>query len=387
MKLSSSRLSVERGRIDNAVLKNYGETAVIASTGPISTYTIDLTQGNTYYLTLNTNVTFTFSNVAASTSAVSFDLFLKQDAIGSRTVTWPAAVIWPGGSAPTLTTKPYNTDIFSFLSEDGGTTWRGFQPQKNFQLSANPLFAWGDNSSGQLGFNDGVTRSSPVQVGTLATWASVAAATNASSAIDTAGKLWAWGDNSSGRLGLGDTVKRSSPVQVGTLATWASVAAAFNVALAIDTAGKLWAWGDNSSGRLGLGDTVKRSSPVQVGTLATWASVAATNNNTALAIDTAGKLWAWGDNSSGQLGFNDGVTRSSPVQVGTLATWASVAAATNASSAIDTAGKLWAWGDNSSGRLGLGDTVTRSSPVQVGALNAWSSPTQGDTHSLAIRSY
>src|SRR3989344_4200258 len=101
MKLSSSRLNVERGRIDNAVLKDYGESLVGGTSGTISTsaYTVDLPSGNAIILILNANCTFSFSTTAASASAVSFTLILKQDGEGGRTVTWPAAVIWPGSIA------------------------------------------------------------------------------------------------------------------------------------------------------------------------------------------------------------------------------------------------------------------------------------------------
>jgi alpha-tubulin suppressor-like RCC1 family protein len=40
-----------------------------------------------------------------------------------------------------------------------------------------------------------------------------------------------------------------------------------------------------------------------------------------VAIKTNGTLWAWGQNNTGQLGQSDVVPRSSPVQVGALATW------------------------------------------------------------------
>ena len=84
------------------------------------------------------------------------------------------------------------------------------------------------------------------------------------------GTIWAWGYNQKGQLGLGDAVYRSSPVQVGTLATWRTLSAAGHNALAVKTDGTLWTWGENGAGYLGLSDIVNRSSPVQVGTLATW---------------------------------------------------------------------------------------------------------------------
>ena len=39
--------------------------------------------------------------------------------------TWPAAVKWQAGSAPTLTQGETKVDVLVFITDDGGTTWRG----------------------------------------------------------------------------------------------------------------------------------------------------------------------------------------------------------------------------------------------------------------------
>lgn len=248
------------------------------------------------------------------------------------------------------------------------------------------LWSWGKNTpQGQLGLNDTVNRSSPVQIGALTTWYQVAAGSNHSLAIKTDGTLWSWGYNSSGPLGLGNTVYRSSPVQVGALTTWYQVAAGITFTIAIKTDGTLWSWGKNPYGQLGLNDTANRSSPVQVGALTTWSKIAAGGYQT-FAIKTDGTLWSWGFNNYGQLGLNIASgNRSSPVQVGLLTTWSQIAGGQIHTLATKTDGTLWSWGYNSSGRLGLGDTDRRSSPVQVGALTAWSQVAGGESSSFSIK--
>ncbi len=252
------------------------------------------------------------------------------------------------------------------------------------------LWAWGGNNYGELGLgNSGAagatSRSSPVQVGTLATWSKTAAARGGSSfGIKTDGTLWAWGANVEnsvhGVLGLGDVVSRSSPVQVGTLATWSSIVSGWWTTFAIKTDGTLWGWGRTSTyGELGMGDAVNRSSPVQVGTLATWAELAS-GTTSFIGRQTNGTIWAWGNNTTagtvvGVLGLGDVVSRSSPTQIGTLTTWAAIRmGAYNPAAALKTDGTLWTWGPNASGQLGKGDVVDRSSPVQVGTLTDWLSP-------------
>jgi alpha-tubulin suppressor-like RCC1 family protein len=242
------------------------------------------------------------------------------------------------------------------------------------------LWAWGFNNVGQLGLGDagiGINRSSPVQVGALTNWSKISGGDAHIAAIKTGGTLWTWGSNTNGGLGLGDTTSRSSPVQVGALTTWKQVSVSFyNHLYAVKTDGTLWSCGNNSFGQLGLGDTLSRSSPVQVGTLTTWSTVAACGYH-GIMVKTDGTLWTCGYNFQGRLGLGDTLSRSSPVQVGLLTNWKSATASLSSSTTLKTDGTIWAWGSNSNGQLGLGDTLSRSSPVQVGALTTWKSIAAG----------
>lgn len=111
--------------LERPVLKDYGETGVSASS--TTTYTVDLTSGNVFDITLTGNCTFTFSNPPATGTGGSFTLILTQDGTGSRTATWPASVDWAGGTAPTLTTTATTgVDVLTFITVDAGTTWLGF---------------------------------------------------------------------------------------------------------------------------------------------------------------------------------------------------------------------------------------------------------------------
>lgn len=141
------------------------------------------------------------------------------------------------------------------------------------------------------------------------------------------------------------------------------------------SAGSLWTWGINNSGQLGQGDSTFRLSPTKVGSLSTWTSVSMSQH--CLAMQTGGTLWSWGGNFYGQLGQGDTTERNSPVQIGALTTWASAEANTFDSFAVRTNGTLWAWGLNIFGELGLGDTSARSSPVQVGSLTNWATAGYG----------
>ncbi|MBU0593366.1 MAG: hypothetical protein KKH74_06465 [Gammaproteobacteria bacterium] len=122
--------SLGRNLLAQPQLKDYSETVVSANSS--TAYTVDLSTGNVFNVSMTGNCTFTFSNPPASGQNGSFTLYTTQDATGSRSFTWPASVKWAGGTAPTLTTTPSKTDILSFTTNDGGTTWYGFVGGKNY---------------------------------------------------------------------------------------------------------------------------------------------------------------------------------------------------------------------------------------------------------------
>ena len=124
MRVSKDRIDMDDKVLQKPVIKDYAKSLVTANSG--SSYTIDLVNGNAFEITLTANCSFTFSNPPASGKAGNFMLVLKQDATGSRTVTWPAAVDWPSATAPTLTTTASGVDILTFMTTDGGTRWYGF---------------------------------------------------------------------------------------------------------------------------------------------------------------------------------------------------------------------------------------------------------------------
>jgi len=51
---------------------------------------------------------------------------------GTRTITWPGAVKWPGGVAPTLTATAAKVDILTLVTDDGGTNWYGLVAGQNY---------------------------------------------------------------------------------------------------------------------------------------------------------------------------------------------------------------------------------------------------------------
>lgn len=95
---------------------NYKFNSII----PVAALNIDCSLGSYFTKTIAGNSTFTVSSVPAGV-AYSFILELTHT---SGTVTWFSGVEWPSlGLAPLLTAG--RTHVFVFITDDGGTRWRG----------------------------------------------------------------------------------------------------------------------------------------------------------------------------------------------------------------------------------------------------------------------
>ncbi|MHB1126948.1 MAG: RCC1 domain-containing protein [Bacillota bacterium] len=264
-------------------------------------------------------------------------------------------------------------------------------------------WSWGNNGYGQLGDNTTSNKSTPVQVkgaggvGTLTNVVSTSAGYYHSLAMKNDGTVWAWGQNSSGQLGDNTTTQRNAPVQVMGLTSVVAVAAGSSHSLALKSDGTVWAWGSGAYGALGDNTGLSRYTPVQVkgpggtgfltGVVAIYA-----NGSSSLALKSDGTVWAWGNNYYGQLGDNSTTNRLAPVQVSSLTNVVAVAAGSSHSMALKSDGSVWTWGYNGYGQLGDNTTTNRLTPIQVkgsggtGFLTGVVAITAGSYHSLALKS-
>jgi len=227
-------------------------------------------------------------------------------------------------------------------------------------------FSCGYNTSGELGLGDVIYRSSPVQIGSDTNWKQLNIG-NWSFGIKTNGTLWQWGFNSI------DAFAYSSPVQIGTDTDWAfSWNQPGNIRLySIKNNGTIY-WMGTGTGTANNTWYVTAAgngySPSQIGVDSNWKSIATNSGLNLVLLKTDNTLWVTGNNSLGQLGQNNTINRSSPVQVPGSWSWADMQSHV---AAIKTDGTLWTWGQNTSGQLGLGNVANISSPVQVGTANNW----------------
>ena len=124
-----------------ARLKSYYEMPLDLSISS-NVVEVDLNKAQTFELTLTDDVTrFTLINPPPTNGSTAFTIKILQDSTGGRGVgidTFRNAagigvtVYWPGGVVPVVTTTADKTDIYSFMTFDGGATLYGVVGGQNF---------------------------------------------------------------------------------------------------------------------------------------------------------------------------------------------------------------------------------------------------------------
>lgn len=262
------------------------------------------------------------------------------------------------------------------------------------------VLTWGDNSGLQLG-NGGVGEysTSPAVVASLGDVRAVRGGCSHGLALRQDGTVWTWGDNSHGQLGNGTAggSAGATPAQVGGLSEVKAIAAGCYHSLALKEDGTVWAWGENSEGQLGDGTDEDRNAPVPVGNLNGVKAIAAGGYHS-LAAKVDGTVWAWGNNTFGQLGDGSNDQSFTPTQVQVrvllnlkpLTNVRSIAAGDVFSMALKEDGTVLSWGENFYGQLGDGTNDNRYSAVSVktptgGVLRGVKAIAAGYYHALALK--
>lgn len=296
-------------------------------------------------------------------------------------------------------------------------------------ISNGQLFTWGRNVDGELGYgfqggdfptptavhsNPNLTKSSAVWAGFITAFV-----------VDPSGQLWTMGQNVNNQTGLGDVtvggpVYVTSPTPVSGPTKVVSVGASDSHTVAVTSSGTVWGWGQSPG--LGIGDvatTVEAPSILQVppnvvkatsgfrytilltsdGTLyATGVDVVGQlglgggrvthptfelvpgisgivdvstslgSNSFTLAVDKAGHVFGFGNNTFGQTGIGQPqfpLNVLTPTQVPGIDSVVQVAATTWTSYALKSDGTVWSWGSGQAGALGTGAPGPTSVPAQV----------------------
>jgi len=212
---------------------------------------------------------------------------------------------------------------------------------------------------------------SPVTVTVPGIVAQVGSSNSTEYALLTNGSLYAWGQGSYGQLGVGNTASSfTTPVRVRfpagvKIARVPTDAMPYNTALAVDTTGQVWGWGENYGGELCLGNTRTYTTPVRLPLTKVTALAGASNH---ALYDSRGTVYACGQNIKGDLGDGSVADSTRPKVVAGLhgAQVTTLVAAFANSGVLLSNGEYLDWGYDADGQLGDGFNGRASDvPVRV----------------------
>jgi hypothetical protein len=142
----------------------------------------------------------------------------------------------------------------------------------------------------------------------------IAAGPNYSFAITHDGDVYSWGQAFNCETGLFsqvDTVPRFAPGITPFRVN--SISCGHAHVLAVTTAQRCIAWGENTCGQLGLGEKTKPTAkPQSIDIIPSQIAMVSAGWAHSVAVSVEGRVYSWGLNSHGQLGLGDTKTRFAP---------------------------------------------------------------------------
>jgi alpha-tubulin suppressor-like RCC1 family protein len=171
------------------------------------------------------------------------------------------------------------------------------------------------------------------------------------------------GANNSGQLGLPIKDCYPSPVEIkGINAIIKQVACGTLHSLILTENNEVYAVGGNSFGQLGVGNKPIMSVPIKIDDLDSVGIEKVSCGHHSAALSRKGELYIWGTSSFGVYLTPHRVASMGPhimdVELGSCF-----------GVALDSKNNVWAWGTNTSGELGLGDYVARRTPQMLSTLS------------------
>lgn len=300
--------------------------------------------------------------------------------VGAALCAVVVAVVFAGGCSPgqrssAATATPQSTA--------GGTSSASAAPPST--AAAGPpsvVEHWGALFGARRGENYDLA-TSPVAVTVPGTVAEIGTSNSTEYALLANGSLYAWGLGTHGQLGDGGRVNSlDTPVRVHfpagvQIASIPADVMPYDTALAIDTRGNVWGWGQNGGGELCLANTRTYATPVRLPLSGVTAVAGASNH---AVYDAGGTVYACGQNLDGVLGDGSRRSTTTPRKVAGLdgsAVTELVASFANAG-ALLADGEYFDWGYDADGQLGDGH-IGRSSdvPVRVGLPHPVAQVAQG----------
>jgi alpha-tubulin suppressor-like RCC1 family protein len=232
---------------------------------------------------------------------------------------------------------------------------------------AGEVWAWGDNYYWELGDGTRISRAIPSKVGGLGNTLNIGAGAYSGFAVQSDGTVLGWGWNygyelatTTSPIALPFTIPGISGVQY-IIGGYPGANSYYTICQMTDQS--IWGWGSNNNGVL-ASTTYWGAKPTQLSI--SGVSSVDSGDSFCLGLKSDGTILAWGLNDNGQLGnASVGGSTATPTAIPGLSTISAVFCGVNHAFALQTDGKLWAWGKNDAGQLGDGTIVNRTAPVSV----------------------
>ena len=366
---------------------NITENRIIKALYEINSYSISYVTFDNYYAPLNDIPLNAGENIIQISLGYYHSVALTSE---GRIFTWGYNYYGQLGDG-TTTDRSIPTEITSQFNLWPGETITQVSLGSGHSsaiTTSGRIFAWGRNDFGQLGDGTTTNKSVPTEITCQfsllpeETIVQVSFGHSHSSAITSNGRIFTWGKNYYGQLGDGTTIDKSTPTEITSQFSLLKDETIFQVSLsyyhssAITSNGRIFTWGSNSFGQLGDGTTIDKSVPTEItqqfplSEKETLTQVSLGDYHSS-AITSEGRIFAWGYNSSGQLGDGTTTNKSTPTEItsqfGLLLeeTIAQVSLGVVHSSAITSSGRVFTWGDNGYGQLGDGTIIDKSIPTEI----------------------
>lgn len=238
------------------------------------------------------------------------------------------------------------------------------------------VYAWGLNSSGQLGNGGTATASYATEVknetgdGYLENIIDIDAGADNVTALTKEGKVYAWGDATYNGLGINNATAQKLPVLVHGASNVIQVQSGINNVIVLKGDGTVWGAGQNNVGQLGDTTTIyPRTELVPAvnndanGMLTGIVRIASGQHHT-IALSEDKGAWIWGYNNYGQQGINSTENQLIPIKVtgvgneGIMENICDIATGPYSTYVLTSEGKVYATGLNTTGELSIGTNGT-----------------------------
>lgn len=321
----------------------------------------------------NTSITFDLPN-ETDIDIGTYDIIVRTSASGGGTNILQDAFTYT--RTPSLVSAtPQSFD----LGGDSIMAMAGGEHHSIVLTKSGAVFTYGeDNSYGQLGTGDTTPHTTPTNItgSFVGKVVQIAALGDHSLVLTEDGRVYSWGDNEYGQVGNG-TIGRSndalSPVDItGNFNLPAGqkiieIYAAWDSSFALTDNGRVFAWGDNHSGQLATGDTEDKAVPTEVTFPFDGQMITLATDSHVLALTDTGHLYSWGYNDHGQAdgtgerpGAGEDMSVMRPIEItdklelSSDVTIKSIGAGSNSSLVLLSDNSAWVWGQNDYGSLGTG---------------------------------